>query len=105
MAKGGRCRRRRWCGRRCEMHNTLRKNLVLIDRGRRGLKLERVYRELYDEERYLQGYGRLYPNEGAMTPGVNRETVDGMSLEKIRLIIRSLREGTFAWKPTKRVYI
>jgi group II intron reverse transcriptase/maturase len=87
------------------MHNTLRKNLVFIDRGRRNLKLERVYRELYDEERYLQCYGRLYPNEGAMTPGVTTETVDGMSLEKIRLIIQSLREGTFAWKPTKRVYI
>jgi group II intron reverse transcriptase/maturase len=87
------------------MHNTLRKNLVLSDRGRRNLKLERVYRELYDEERYLLGYGRLYPNEGAMTPGVTRETVDGMSLEKIRLIIQSLREGTFAWKPTKRVHI
>src|SRR5262245_3045250 len=105
MAKGGRCQRLRWCERRCEMHNTLRKNLIFIDRGRRNLKLERVYRELYDEERYLQCYGRLYPNEGAMTPGVTKETADGMSLEKIRRIIQSLRDGTFAWKPTKRVYI
>jgi group II intron reverse transcriptase/maturase len=87
------------------MHNTLRKNLILADRGRRNLKLERVYRELYDEDRYLDCYGRLYPNDGAMTPGVTRETVDGMSLEKIRRIISTLRDGSFAWAPAKRVYI
>src|SRR5262245_27264939 len=100
MAKGGRCQKFRRCERRCVMHNTLRKNLILMDRGRRNLKLERVYRELYDEERYFQCYSRLYPNDGSMTPGVTKETVDGMSAEKIRLIIQSLREGTFAWKPS-----
>jgi len=28
-------------------------------------------------------YGRLYSNDGAMTPGVDGETVDGMSLARI----------------------
>jgi group II intron reverse transcriptase/maturase len=87
------------------MHNNLRKNLIFIDRGRRNLKLERVYRELYDEGRFLNCYGRLYPNAGAMTPGVTPETVDGMSLEKIRRIIATLRDGSFSWLPAKRVYI
>jgi group II intron reverse transcriptase/maturase len=76
-----------------------------VDRGRRNLKLERVYRELYDEGRFLNCYGRLYPNDGAMTPGVTPETVDGMSLEKIRRIIATLRDGSFSWLPAKRVYI
>lgn len=87
------------------MHRTLSKNLILADRGRRGLTLERVYRELYDENRYLNCYGRLYPNEGAMTPGVTPETVDRMSLEKIRRIISTLRDGSFTWAPAKRAYI
>lgn len=87
------------------MHNNLRKNLILADRGRRNLKLERVYRELYDVNRFLDCYGRLYRNDGAMTPGVTPETVDGMSLEKIQRIIATLRDGSFSWMPAKRVYI
>lgn len=88
------------------MHNNPeRKDAIHQDRGRRGLKLERVYRELYDPERFLRAYAKLYPNNGAMTPGVTTETVDGMSVEKIEVIIQSLRDGTFTWTPTKRVYI
>src|SRR5947199_4412826 len=91
--------------RRCEMHNTRRKDATHEERGRRGLKLERLYRELYDLDRYLQAYGKLYRNDGAMTPGVTPETVDGTSVEKMELIIRALRDGSFGWKPTKRIYI
>ena len=36
---------------------------------------------------YLLAYGRLYSNKGAMTPGPDGETVDGMSLGKIERII------------------
>lgn len=87
------------------MHKILIKDKVHMDRGKRNLKLERVYRELYDVDRFLACYGRLYPNEGAMTPGTTNETVDGMTVEKIKLIIQSLQEGSFTWTPTKRVYI
>jgi len=76
-----------------------------MGRGTRGLKLERLYRELYDLERYKRAYAKLYPNDGAMTPGVTEETVDGMSVAKMELIIASIRDGSFTWKPTKRVYI
>jgi group II intron reverse transcriptase/maturase len=88
------------------MHNNPeKKDAIHADRGRRGLKLERVYRELYDPDRFLKAYAKLYPNDGAMTPGVTTETVDGMSVDKIKAIILSLRDGTFSWTPTKRVYI
>jgi group II intron reverse transcriptase/maturase len=88
------------------MHNNPeKKDAVHTNRGRRGLKLERVYRELYDLDRFLRAYAKLYPNDGAMTPGVTTETVDGMSLAKIKAIIQSLKDGTFSWSPTKRVYI
>lgn len=88
------------------MHNSPeKKDAIHADRGRRSLKLERAYRELYDLDRFLRAYAKLYPNDGAMTPGVTNETVDGMSLAKIKAIIQSLRDGTFSWTPTKRVYI
>ena len=52
---------------------------VIHERGRRGLPLERVYRQLFNRDLYLVAYGNLYANQGAMT----RETVDGMSLEPV----------------------
>jgi group II intron reverse transcriptase/maturase len=87
------------------MHKNQRKDAIHQERGKLGHKLERVYRELYDLDRFLQAYAKLYRNDGAMTPGVTKETVDGMSVEKIKAIIQSLQDGSFSWKPTKRVYI
>jgi len=54
---------------------------------------------------YLTAYGKLYRNKGAMTEGTTEETVEGMSQEKIERIIKALRDGTFRWKPVRRVYI
>jgi len=88
------------------MHNNPeKKDAIHTDRGRRNLKLERVYRELYDLDRFMQAYAKLYRNDGAMTPGVTSETVDGMSVDKMKTIILSLQDGSFEWTPTKRVYI
>ena len=44
---------------------------VIRERGRRRLPLEDIYRQLYNRDLYLRAYGRLYRNDGAMTPGVN----------------------------------
>src|SRR5215475_14215431 len=52
-------------------------------RGTKGLPLERVYRHLFDPELFLRGYGRIYRNDGAMTRGITKETVDSMCLGKI----------------------
>ena len=78
---------------------------VLRERGRRGLPLERRYRQLFNPQLYLLAYGRLYSNHGAMTPGVDGETVDGMSQIKIARIIDALRHERYRFTPVKRVYI
>ncbi|MEX5713976.1 reverse transcriptase/maturase family protein, partial [Parafrankia sp. FMc6] len=78
---------------------------VLRERGRKGLPLERLYRQLFNPALYLVAYGRLYSNKGAMTPGVTGETVDGMSLAKIDRIIDAVRHERYRWKPVKRVHI
>ncbi len=78
---------------------------VIRERGRRGLPLERLYRQLFNKELFLLAYGRIYSNKGAMTPGVTRETVDGMSLAKIDAIIEALRSESYRWSPARRVYI
>ncbi|MEV0088729.1 reverse transcriptase/maturase family protein [Saccharopolyspora sp. NPDC050642] len=78
---------------------------VIRKRGERGLPIERLYRQLFNTELYLVAYGRIYANKGSMTHGVTGETVDGMSLEKIRGIIDALREERYRWSPAKRVHI
>ena len=78
---------------------------VLRERGRRGLPLNELYRQLFNPQLYLVAYGRLYSNKGAMTPGVDAETVDGMSMGKIRSIIDALRHERYRFTPVKRVYI
>ena len=78
---------------------------VLRERERRGLPLERLYRQLLNPQLYLLAYGRLYSNKGAMTPGPDGETVDGMSWGKIERIIDALRHERFRFKPVLRTYI
>jgi group II intron reverse transcriptase/maturase len=78
---------------------------IIRDRGRRGLPLEDVYRQLFNPGLYLKAYGKIYRNAGAMTRGVTAETVDGMSLEKIRRIIELLKSERYRWAPVRRAYI
>jgi group II intron reverse transcriptase/maturase len=78
---------------------------VVRERGRRGLPLERLYRQMFNPQLFLLAYGRIYPNQGAMTPGVTGETADGMSLAKIGAIINALRAERYRWQPVKRVQI
>jgi group II intron reverse transcriptase/maturase len=78
---------------------------VLRERGRRGLSLEELYRQLFNPQLYLVAYGRIYANKGAMTPGVTGETADGMSLAKIECIIDAMRHERYRFAPVRRVYI
>jgi retron-type reverse transcriptase len=78
---------------------------VIRERGRRRLPLENLYRQLYNRDLFLHAYGRLYRNDGALTPGATMETVDGMSLEKIDAIIDALRHERYRWTPVRRTYI
>lgn len=78
---------------------------IIRERGRRGLPLEDIYRQLYNPALYLRAYARLYANKGAMTPGSTSETADGTSLAKIDAIIAELRAERYRWTPVRRIYI
>jgi len=75
------------------------------NRGRKGLPLERLYRQLFNPELYLIAYGNLYGNAGAMTKGTTQETADAMSVAKIEDLIQALRFERFRWTPVRRVGI
>ena len=67
---------------------------VLRERGRKGLPLTQLYRQMFNKDLYLLAYGNIYSNKGAMTPGASEETADGMSEDKIDQIIEAMRHET-----------
>jgi hypothetical protein len=78
---------------------------IIHKRGKQGLPLDDVYRQLYNPQLFLHAYGRIARNTGAMTPGVTGETAEGMSLAKIEAIIDALRHERYRWTPVRRVSI
>ena len=78
---------------------------VLRERGRKGLPLTQLYRQMFNKDLYLLAYGNIYSNQGAMTPGANAETADGMSEGKIDQIIEAMRHEQYRFCPARRVYI
>lgn len=78
---------------------------IIRKRGQHQLPVQDIYRLLYQRDLYLQAYGKLYRNKGAMTEGSTPETVDAMSLEKIDTIITLLRNERYRWTPVRRVYV
>jgi group II intron reverse transcriptase/maturase len=78
---------------------------IIRDRGERGLPVEDLYRQLFNPDLYLKAYGKISSNKGAMTKGVTPETVDGMCLEKIHLIIEAIRSERYRWTPVRRTHI
>ncbi len=89
----------------CEMQSTETYIGLLRERGKRGLPVKRIYRQLFNTNLYLTAYGKIYRNAGATTKGVTDETVDEMSLEKIETLIAALRVERYQWHPAKRTYI
>src|SRR5271165_5634464 len=78
---------------------------VLRERGRKGLPLSELYRQMFNPAMYLLAYGRIYSNQGAMTPGACGETADGMSEAMIGEIIELMRLERYRFAPARRVYI
>jgi group II intron reverse transcriptase/maturase len=78
---------------------------ILRERGRKGLPCDELYRQLFNKELYLLAYGRIYANQGAMTPGTSAETADGMSEAKIDAIIEAMRHERYRFAPARRVLI
>ncbi len=73
--------------------------------GENGKPLERIYRQLYNENLYLAAYAKLYRNDGALTRGTLDETIDGMNLIRIRKIIEEMSCERFRFTPARRVWI
>lgn len=68
-------------------------------------RFQRLYRNLYNPEFYWLAYKNIYANTGSMTAGADGKTIDGMSDERIKGIIVTLRDRSYQPKPARREYI
>lgn len=64
-----------------------------------------LYKLVCDIDRLKLAYEKLKSKPGMMTQSVNRETLDGISIDALENISRSLKDGSFAFKPGRRIYI
>lgn len=85
--------------------------IEILDRIRKNSRdnkeeiFTRLYRYLLRPDLYYLAYKNLYANKGAGTKGVNDDTADGFSKEKVDRIIQSLVDGTYTPNPVRREYI
>ncbi len=59
---------------------------------------------MFQKSLYLLAYGRIYSNQGEMTPGACEETADGMSEGKIDQIIAAMRGERYRFAGAPRVH-
>lgn len=75
------------------------------DASKKGRRVRDLYRMMYEEELWLTAYNNIRANAGALTKGVNSDTLDGASVERFRAIIAQLRDGSYNPKSVRRVMI
>ena len=84
-----------------EILNRIREN----SRNNKEEIFTRLYRYMLRPDLYYLAYKNLYANKGAGTKGVNDDTADGFSTDKINRIIKSLADETYTPNPVRREYI
>lgn len=64
----------------------------------------KLFRYLLRPDIYYVAFQNLYANNGAGTRGVDDDTADGFSEDKVNQIIEVLENGTYEPKPVRRTY-
>nr|YP_009367524.1 putative reverse transcriptase and intron maturase [Pseudoneochloris marina]ARK14544.1 putative reverse transcriptase and intron maturase [Pseudoneochloris marina] len=64
-----------------------------------------IFRILNKDEIWIAAYEKLKSNKGALTPGSTPETMDGMSLDRLRRLKDQVLSESYAFKTVKLTYI
>lgn len=75
------------------------------DASKKGYPIRNLYRLMYEEALWVQAYANIQSNKGALTKGVDDNTLDGFSRKRVSELIRSLAEKTYEPKPVRREYV
>lgn len=85
---------------------TIRAVDAIAKATRNGRRINGLFRLLGNPEvLWKQAYANLYSNKGAITKGVNDNTLDGFSEERVNHLIRKLYAKEYRFAPARRIYI
>ena len=73
--------------------------------SRSGKSINGLFRLLETPALWMQAYQKIHTNKGAITPGVDRTTMDGFSDERVFNLIELLKTDRYRPKPVRRTYI
>jgi len=68
-------------------------------------KFDRLYRNMFNQDFYLNAYARIYAKEGNMTSGIDGLTIDGFGYDLINELIEKLKHERYYPNPVRRTYI
>ena len=83
----------------------LRRLETLPALSRAGKRVNGLHRLLRSSHLYERAYVKVSRNRGAATPGVDGQSFDGMTLERLANLARQVADGTYRPRPVRRVYI
>jgi group II intron reverse transcriptase/maturase len=67
--------------------------------------VSKVFRRMLDLDLFIAAYTELSTNKGSLTPGIDGNTIDGTTIEKLTALLEAVRDKSFRWTPVRRVYI
>ena len=78
----------------------------ISDASEKGKKVEDLFKTMTNgKELWFEAYANIYSNQGAITKGVNENTLDGLSLQRVEKIIDQLKRKKYKFTPVRRIYI
>ena len=83
----------------------IRRLEALGEIAKQGKRLNGLFRLMEHPLVWQEAYANIYSNHGALTPGVDGVTLDGFSQERVASIIARLKEGSYRFRPVRRVYV
>lgn len=92
-------------GSRLGIHPGLDKLEELRLNSSRQTQFKDIFFLMLDYDLHVVAYQKIKANQGNMTPGVDNETLDGISEESIRETISRLKDHSFKFRPSRREYI
>jgi len=87
------------------LNGIFKRSKLMITKKLEFKKFDDLYSLLHNENLLIQAYGNIRTNKGSLTSGINNETIDAMSMQRIQNISQELKENKFTFKPSRRKYI
>ena len=73
--------------------------------GNKQFVFDKLYRNMFNFDFFIEAYQKMYAKPGNMTPGTDGQTIDGFKKSKIDKLINLLRNEQYYPTPVRRTYI